>query len=547
MTLASGLEAIKARILWCLEHQDEINSLFADGAPQQLAGNTPPLETYDDIPDSPRPIEPVVARFSLDELIQRFSLAMPDGKIWDASKSQFVKVGAAKSWWGEKLYKLWVADNRRSTVDQEDVRIFAAAAATRRRGGLQAALDRYILIYPTDTVWDVVRRERVPIGAIKLAIADVYDDWIKHDKRREIDDTDVVFDPVGPLEQAGRINTFRGLPMQPIDDENACSNIRTLLWQLANQDEAIYWWIAKWLALPLQKVGTKMASALLIHSETHGTGKSLLFEEVIKAIYGDYGATLGQHQLEGQYSDWRSRNLFALFEEVFSRQTRFNFSGQLKHMVTGKTQRIEKKFVSGWEEANHMNAVFLSNETQPFPIERSDRRFLVVWPREKLPAEVFDGVLDEVRNGRGVPAFLGWLLSLDLGAFHSHTEPIMTEAKQRIIDLGLPGWDLFYQEWREGALPVPFQTCLVMDLYQLYERWAKPRGEHVVSYKIFAGSLAPRMSHRKDCPFDDGLKRRKGTFFIVDAKPEETTQERWLGQMVCDFQSSMDACRDDRL
>src|SRR5690625_2799769 len=108
-------------------------------------------------------------------------------------------------------------------------------------------------------------------------------------------------------------------------------------------------------------------------------------------------------------------------------------------MITGKTQRIEKKFISGWEESNHMNAVFLSNEVQPFPIEPSDRRMLVLWPRRKLPAELQHDVTTEINNG-GIPAFYGWLLSIDLAGFDPHTKPPMTPEKERIIDFGRPGW-----------------------------------------------------------------------------------------------------------
>ncbi|MCL9786724.1 hypothetical protein J4530_00280 [Neisseria subflava] len=32
--------------------------------------------------------------------------------------------------------------------------------------------------------------------------------------------------------------------------------------------------------------------------DVHGAGKSLLFEEIIKPMYGDYAATLGQSDLE---------------------------------------------------------------------------------------------------------------------------------------------------------------------------------------------------------------------------------------------------------
>jgi len=387
---ASGGDAVRAQVLAAL---DDGPVVVVENEPSQNAPES----------DSPPPPVIEVARFSITELLQRFSLAMPDGKIWDAVDSRFIKKGAARDWWGEKCYKEWLAHESRATVMQDDVAAFAAAAQLRGRGGLGDALNRYIYIYPTADVWDISARKRVPCASLKLAIADVYEGWLKHPSRRDIDNDALVFDPGGPLQQSGRINTFRGLPFDGKDDSanawKGCENIRELIWHLSNRDEEIYWWILKWLAYPLQHVGAKMASALLLHSDIQGSGKSLLFEEVIKPMYGEYGSTLGQHQLESQYTDWKVSSLFALFEEIFSGATKFAHTGQIKQMITGKTHRIEKKFVSGWEEANHMNAVFLSNETQPFPLDPSDRRMLVLWPRQKLTDELKAAVLSEIAAG----------------------------------------------------------------------------------------------------------------------------------------------------
>ena len=315
-------------------------------------------------------------------------------------------------------------------------------------------------------------------------------------------------------------------------------------------------WLMCWLAYPLQNVGSKLASAVLMHSETHGTGKSLLFEEVLKPLYGEYAATLGQHQLESQYTDWRSQKLFGLFEEVFSRDQKYSHTGTLKHMITGATHRIEKKFVSGWEEANHMNAVFLSNEIQPFPVEPSDRRMLVVWPRRKLGQGLKERVLAEIADG-GVAAFYGYLLSMPMEIqeqredgqalvdFGHHSEPPMTPEKQRLIDFGRPSWDTFHRKWRSEELDVPYQSCLTDDLHTVYKRWCQRRSEHVISQTKFSTMLATREEKVS------GVRWRippnvskKGTFFMIGGPADGETQEEWLGRCVREFQSAMRSSND---
>lgn len=521
----SGLEAVVAMVA---------GAFLPEPESVPLPPATDPPST-----DSPRPSEQV-SRFSIEELLQRFSLAMPDGKVWDARDSKLLKKGAARDWWGQKLFNEWLNHEARADVNQDDVRQFAAAAQLRGRGGLADALQRYVYIYPTDAVWDRALRDRIPVAALKLAIADVYEGWLKHPSRADISQDALVFDPAGPLEQEGRINTFRGLAMEPIFDEDKCSAICALIAHLVNMDQDVYRWLLNWLALPLQRVGSKMRTAVLFHSEQQGSGKSLLFEEIVKPIYGDYGATLGQHQLESSYTDWRSQSLYALFEEIFSRESKFNYTGIMKQMITGKTQRIEKKFVSGWEEANYMNAVFLSNETQPFPLDPSDRRFLVVWPEKKLPDKLRDAVAAEIAAG-GIQAFYGMLLQRDLGNFTIFTEPVMTEAKERLIDYSRFSWDLFHRDWAAGRLEWPYCTCLVSDLYRAYRRWCQRNSERDLTMQKFSNNVSTRERRRRDVDYEAGgyCNEAKGTILQIGSPPSGTSQKQWVGAEIKRFQDSM--------
>ena len=118
-----------------------------------------------------------------------------------------------------------------------------------------------------------------------------------------------------------------------------------------------------------------MATSILMHGETQGAGKSLFFGKVMREIYGKYSVTLGQNGLESIYTDWAKQKLYCLFEEIFNNKSKYGMMGLIKHMITGETIRIEEKFMSGYEQSNHINCVFLSNDTQPLPLEEKDRRF----------------------------------------------------------------------------------------------------------------------------------------------------------------------------
>ena len=478
-------------------------------------------------------------RISLEEALERFILAMPDAKVWDSRDKALLRQTAARALMGKELFDAWLSNDERRSVSQE---LVAPAAAAKRGGGeLSRALGRYVYLYPTDTVWDRQKRERVSISSLRYAIAKCYDDWLKHPERTEIDVENLVFDPTQKINPETHINTFRGLPFKRYRNDPACEGIRELLWHLCNKDDAVFDWLACWLAYPLVHVGAKMGTAILMHSTIQGSGKSLMFDQVMRPIYGEYGATLGQHQLESQYTDWRSQKLYGLFEEVLSRDQKYSHTGTLKHMITGQTHRVEKKFVAGWEEANHMNAVFLSNEVQPFPVEPADRRMMVIWPKQKLDPQLQAKVVAEC-EGKGPQAFYSWLVDylLAFPDFGTHTLPLMTEAKERLVDFGRPGWDVFLRAWREGELPVPFTPCLTSDLYRVYRQWCKQNGEHCMTQTKFSVLLAAEVPKKSDQWYKTKSAEKKGTVFMVTEPPGNVPKSEWLGECINDFRRKME-------
>lgn len=509
------------------------------GAPFEPTNNTPPdylndgppPEAYG--PESPAPS--IAERPGLEQLLERYALAMPDAKVWDSRDKKVLKQGAFKTFVGAKVFNEWREHEQRRTVNLEDVQRLAAAAQKAGSGGLAMALRRYVYLYPSSTCWDTQIRAQVALGDLRNAIADCFDQWIKHPERQELPKENLVFDPTQKVDPATHINMFQGLSIVPQANLDACKNIRTMLWLLCNQDQDIYFWMLKWLAYPLQNLGAKMTTAVLMHSDVHGSGKSFFFDGVMREIYGEYCRTFGQAELESQYNDWISQSLFGVFEEVLSRSQRYSHTGTIKQLITGRKVRINQKYMQGWEENNHLNCVFLSNEQEPLPVEPSDRRLLVVWPEQKLLDDIQAGVEAELNNG-GASAFYGYLLGYDCTGFNEHTKPPMTEAKRRLIELGRPAWEVFYDEWKNLRIDgLPYCACRVIDLYEVYKLWCRPRNENILSCNRFAGYMASKERRRQDMRYQQGSFSGKATFFLVGEKRETQTQEEWLAGCVTEF------------
>ena len=189
----------------------------------------------------------------------------------------------------------------------------------------QELLTDFVLIYGTDLVWDCNRRRMVKLTALREVVGkERIKLWQESSYRRIAED--VVFDPTTQC-RATMLNLFDGFKMKP-DPKGAegCKLIRDHLYRLCGFREEEFWFLMRWIAYPLQNPGAKMATSIVMFG-AEGPGKSLVWEKVVKRMYGEYGVTIGQAQLESQFTGWQSRKLFALAEEVVSRQEMRHYKG----------------------------------------------------------------------------------------------------------------------------------------------------------------------------------------------------------------------------
>jgi len=342
---------------------------------------------------------------------------------------------------------------------------------------LDELLQRFALVYGQGgTVFDHKEHMLVALGDMRDACArkELHRAWMEHSDRSIVRVREVDFDPSG--EKPGvTCNLFAGWPTVPV--EGACDKLLQLLWHMcgneANQ-KALYDWVIKWLAYPLQHPGAKMKSTIVIHGP-QGTGKNMFFDEYMK-LYGDYGRVLDQAALEDKFNDWASRKLFLLADEVVARTEVYHLKNKLKALITGDRIRINPKNIQAYEEDNHANLVFLSNEAMPVVLEEDDRRHAVIWTPNKLDADFYTDVLAEIRAG-ATAALHHYLLQVDLTGFTNGTNPPMTRAKEELIGLSQDSpqrfLDELYGDDIPGLRPMP---ALSKEWYDAYKVWCAREG-----------------------------------------------------------------------
>lgn len=426
-----------------------------------------------------------------------------------------------------------------------------------------ALLKRFTLVYPSDTAYDaqlgrLVRLEHMRnlFGRKPVSM------WQGSPRKRMVTSDQVVFDPLEISDPKTTVNLFTGLKIRPKANA-ACESLIKLLEYLCGEEDRdqapVTEWVLRWIAYPLQHVGAKMQTAVVMYGE-EGTGKNL-FWGAVRSIYGDYGGFITQQQLNSQFNGWLSAKLFILANEVVTRQEMRHHVGLLKHLVTEPEIWINRKQLDERRESNHTNLVFLSNELQPLQISPRDRRYMVIrTPSQVKPREYYRKLGAQVRAG-GAEALYAYLLDLDLADFDEHTKPLFTDAKADLIEIGMSASQLFWQDLHDGLLGLPYCPALSTDVYQAFLAWCRRNGEKMPARinrwlpEFMSLNGVRRRRLRIPDPDrasalrlvdEDGLRQRQ-VLLMGEQTPDEAAEHRRIVDGVCEFREKMrDYLTEDR-
>lgn len=422
-------------------------------------------------------------------------------------------------------------------------------------------LRRFTQVYPSDEAFDDQLGRLVKIPHMKLMFGNkLVNMWLASAKKRTVLAEDVVFDPTGTADSSRTVNLFRGLKPRPAAPA-LCRKLLDLLHYLCGEDPEdthtpVTSWVLRWAAYPLQHVGAKMQTAVVMYGE-EGTGKNL-FWGALRSIYGQHGGVITQMQLQSQFNDWLSAKLFLIANEVVTRAEIKHHVGILKNLITEPEIWINPKHIGARMESNHCNLVFLSNELQPLQLGPRDRRYMVIKTPAPRPEALYREVGAEIAAG-GLEALHAFLLDLDLGDFTPHTKPLGTEAREELIEQGLMSSQLFWKEMHDGLLGVPYCPALTRDVYRLYTEWCRRNGERMPqsmskfkpAFMSLNGVRAKIERVRdpdseRDLAEADDAKVKQRTIFLMGETERDAMRERLrVQQGVVEFRKAMNAYLDE--
>jgi hypothetical protein len=219
--------------------------------------------------------------------------------------------------------------------------------------------------------------------------------------------------PLSAEQEEEYFNLYTGFSREPAAGEFPLIDAHFLdIWCNGRQDH--YHYLLTWLAHLLQRPWEKPGVALVIKGGK-GTGKSTMFEAVLKPILGSlYCKIAHRENLSGRFNIHQLQKLLLVIEESF-------FYGDhqaeaiIKSLITEQLMLVEPKGVDAYEAETFMRLAFVSNEDHVVPASMDERRFfaLEVSDAKAQDHEYFAALHQEIENG-GLEAFMAHLMDWDI-------------------------------------------------------------------------------------------------------------------------------------
>jgi len=249
-------------------------------------------------------------------------------------------------------------------------------------GKLQTLFRSWALQYCSQIAWDTETRAAYAIAGLRNQFGnDEVRMWLQSDKRRVVLAEQVVFDPsnkCGP----GCINLYAGLQTVPMQGD--CQPILDLLHHLVGGVEDVFRWVLDWIAYPLQNLGAKMPTAVIMHGD-EGSGKDTFWAPFLWAICGENMKNRGLMDNDSVNSQWgyQLESEILIINELKEPDaaTRRQLANQLKPIIAAPPEMlpINRKGLHPYQMANRLFVLAFSNDPVPISLASQDRRWFCVW------------------------------------------------------------------------------------------------------------------------------------------------------------------------
>lgn len=214
---------------------------------------------------------------------------------------------------------------------------------------------------------------------------------------------------------------------------------------MVNHDEKGLDYTLKWLASLIQFPAKLQGTAPVFYGE-QGTGKSILFEELMPRLLGDdkvFSTCCPSTDLWGKHSNGRFGKFLINIDETKAKESCAN-SDDMKRAITARTHTHEPKGVDQITVRNFNRFAFTTNNENSIKVENTDRRYWVqTTSSEKIGDRMyFDMFMEYINDECNIKAIYEYLLTIDVSNVNWSIDRPMTE---RYRDMKALYVDIVYQ------------------------------------------------------------------------------------------------------
>lgn len=267
--------------------------------------------------------------------------------------------------------------------------------------------------------------------------------WIESPERDTR--TIVAFDPkqktlntLDPTYQ-GTLNLWRGFAYEGNHDNNTAKSflsVQLFLDHVKNNicdgSELYSNHLNQFIGHMIQKPWQKPSFAIVLKSESKGTGKSF-FANAISKIVGQHSISVSDPKhLTGSFNAMLANSILVISEEASFAGSKKD-SDKLKNIITEPSITLEKKGIDAKEISSFHRLIMLSNHDWVVPASKDERRYFVleVANHKKQDTSYFKAISDAF-DAEGYQGLFDYYRTLDLTGFNKN-DTLKTKALQEQI------------------------------------------------------------------------------------------------------------------
>ena len=279
----------------------------------------------------------------------------------------------------------------------------------------------------------------------------------------------------------GVYNTFtefavesKAITKNDIQDSLILKHIRLVL---CNDDEDVYNYFIKWLAVKIQDPARKVNTSMIFRS-VEGTGKDLFFNYFGNNILGSkYYANEDKAELYfGRFNSAIEDIILAVVNES-SVKDNMQMTNNIKNAITRDYNTIEHKGLKPYENKNHIAWVFLANCKNPVTVSATDRRFCAIECCNKYANDpkYINPLLAEIESGKYDRLFYDYLMQQDISKINFTADRPITQFFKDLQEINVPVTAKFldYYLSRSEKDDIIISN---MELYGEYKAWLEANG-----------------------------------------------------------------------